>query len=52
MNDMTPLVAVLPMTTAGNVLLIGWALFAIVYDRMWKRLPTDSPAIYPAVKPA
>jgi membrane protease YdiL (CAAX protease family) len=52
MNAMNPVVAVLPITTAGNVLLIGWALFAIVYDRMWKRLPTDRPAIDPAVKPA
>jgi membrane protease YdiL (CAAX protease family) len=52
MNAMNPLVEVLPMTTAGNVLLIGLALFAILYDRMWEKLPTDSPAIYPAVKPA
>jgi hypothetical protein len=35
-----------PMAIAGKVLLIGLALFAIVSDRMWKRLPTDSMAVY------
>jgi hypothetical protein len=25
---------------------VGLALFAILYDRMWKRLPDDHPAVY------
>jgi membrane protease YdiL (CAAX protease family) len=48
MNAMNPLVEVLPMTAAGNVLLIGLALFAILYDRMWEKLPEDDPAVYRA----
>jgi membrane protease YdiL (CAAX protease family) len=43
------------MNTFGNNLgggayseyiFIGLALFAIVYDKMWKRLPSDHPAVY------
>jgi membrane protease YdiL (CAAX protease family) len=44
MNTMNPLMVVLPTTTAGTVVLIVVALFAIVGDRMWKRLPADHPA--------
>jgi membrane protease YdiL (CAAX protease family) len=31
---------------ASRILIIGLALFAIVYDRMWKTLPPDHPAVY------
>jgi membrane protease YdiL (CAAX protease family) len=52
MNSMNTLVSVLPVTDAGSVLLVLFAVFAIVFDRMWKKLPTDHLAVYqePAVK--
>jgi uncharacterized protein len=34
------------ITPAGNVMFIGVALFAIIYDRMWKRLPPEHLAVY------
>lgn len=45
MNAMNPLMGVLPVTTAGNILLICLALFAILYDRMWVKLPSKDPAV-------
>jgi hypothetical protein len=36
----------LPFTTASVVLYVALAVFAILYDRMWKKLPTDHPAVY------
>ncbi len=36
------------ITTAGNVLFIGVAIYAIVSDRMWQRLPSDHLAVYRA----
>ena len=30
----------------SNYLFIGLAIFAIVFDRMWKKLPADHPAVY------
>ncbi len=44
MNTMNPLMRVLPATDAGTFILVGFAAFAVVYDRMWRRLPVDSPA--------
>lgn len=38
MNSMNPLMRVLPATDVGTFILVGFALFAVVYDRMWKRL--------------
>jgi membrane protease YdiL (CAAX protease family) len=35
------------MTPLGNVLFISLAIVAIVSDRMWEKLPDDSPAVYP-----
>jgi hypothetical protein len=35
---------VFPITNAGHALLIAFGLFAILYDRMWKKLPADHPA--------
>jgi membrane protease YdiL (CAAX protease family) len=37
MNTMNPLMRVLPATDAGTFLLVASAVFAVVYDRMWKR---------------
>ena len=34
------------ITPLGNVLFIGLAIYAILSDRMWKKLPSDHPAVY------
>jgi membrane protease YdiL (CAAX protease family) len=47
MNSMNTLGNMLPVTNAGSILLVLFAVFAILVDRMWKRLPTDHPAVYP-----
>ena len=36
------------ITTAGNVLFIGVAIYAMLSDRMWQRLPSDHLAVYRA----
>lgn len=46
MNSMNPLMDLFPISTAGNVLLIGFALAVILFDRMWRKLPGDHPAVY------
>jgi CAAX protease family protein len=46
MNTMDMLGSVLTRTNAGDVLLVLFAVFAIVFDRMWKKLPADNPAVY------
>lgn len=46
MNSMNPIMGIFPMTTAGNVLLVFFALLVIVTDRMWRKLPGDHPAVY------
>lgn len=46
MNSMNPLMGVFPITTAGNILLVGLAMVAVVSDRMWRRLPEGHPAVY------
>ncbi len=46
MNSMNPLMEVLPITTAGNILLAGFAMIVVVADRMWRRLPGYHPAVY------
>ncbi len=33
-------------TTISKVLFIVLTIFAIVYDRMWKKLPSDHPSVY------
>ena len=45
MNMMNPLMGVLPTTSAGTGLLVIFALFAVVHDRMWKRLPANDLAV-------
>ncbi len=42
----------LPFTTAGTILFAALAVFAILYDRMWKKLPDGDPAVYPSSQPA
>jgi membrane protease YdiL (CAAX protease family) len=37
---------VIQITMAGRVLIAGLTIFAIVYDRMWKKLPSDHLAVY------
>jgi hypothetical protein len=37
-----------PVTTAGTILLTGVVIFAILYDRMWKKLPEGSLAVHRA----
>ena len=46
MNSMNQLGDVLPMTTAGNVLLIVLALVVVLADRMWQKLPSAHPAVF------
>jgi membrane protease YdiL (CAAX protease family) len=52
MNSMNPLMGIFPITTAGNVILIGFAILVIVWDRMWRRLPNDHPAVYQEATPS
>jgi len=46
MNSMNPLMGIFPMTTAGNVFLIVFAIVVVIVDRMWRKLPKDHPAVY------
>jgi len=46
MNAMNPLMGVIPITPASNILLIGFALAVMVMDRMWRRLPREHPAVH------
>jgi len=41
----------LPFTTASVILYVALAVFAILYDRMWKKLPADDPAVYHGPEP-
>ena len=45
MNSMNPLMGIFPITTAGNILLVGFAIGVVVFDRMWRRLPKEHPAL-------
>lgn len=46
MNAMNPLMGLLPVTTAGNLLLAGFAVTVVLTDRMWRKLPEGHPAVY------
>jgi hypothetical protein len=46
MNAMNPLVGIFPITTAGNILLVGFAVIVVISDRMWRKLPENHPAVY------
>jgi hypothetical protein len=37
---------IFPISTVVNILLIGLAIFVIIMNRMWRRLPADHPAVY------
>jgi len=46
MNSMNPLTGIFPLTTTGILLLIGFAMTAMMQDRMWCKLPKDHPAVH------
>ena len=46
MNSINPLMGIFPITTAGNILLVSFAIIVVVSDRMWRRLPEGHPAVY------
>ena len=46
MNSMNPLMGIFPMTTVGNVFLVVFAIVIVIFDRMWRKLPKDHPAVY------
>lgn len=48
MNTMNVLQTTIPGTSAAYVLLVLFALFAVLYDRMWRKLPEESPAVFNA----
>jgi membrane protease YdiL (CAAX protease family) len=50
MNSMNPLMGILPITTAGNILLVGFSIVAVLSDRMWRRLPQNHPAVLQAAE--
>ena len=51
MNSMNTLQAALPPTNIGSILLVAFAILAILFDRMWKKLPSDHQAVYQEQKP-
>jgi len=46
MNSMNPLMGLFPVTTAGSLLLAGFAVTVVLMDRMWRKLPEGHPAVY------
>ncbi len=49
MNSMNPLMGILPITTAGNIILILFAVLVVFAEKMWHKLPEDHPAIEPKI---
>jgi membrane protease YdiL (CAAX protease family) len=49
MNSMNTLSALLPPTDAGTIILVGFALFVIIFEKMWKKLPNEHLAVYQKV---
>ncbi len=49
MNSMNPLMGIFPITTAGNIMLVVFAIIVVIVDRMWRKLPKDHPAVYQKV---
>jgi membrane protease YdiL (CAAX protease family) len=45
MNSMNPLMGIFPITTAGNIILIIFAVIVVFADKMWRKLPEDHPAV-------
>lgn len=52
MNAMNPLRGVFPITAAGNILLVGFAMVVVIADRLWRKLPEHHPAVDQAEKHA
>jgi membrane protease YdiL (CAAX protease family) len=46
MNSMNTLQEAVPGTNAGFVILILFSIFAILSDRMWRKLPANHPAVF------
>ena len=46
MNSINVVQYAFPPQTISNVLLVLFAIFAVFYDRMWKKLPSDHLAVY------
>jgi Na+-transporting NADH:ubiquinone oxidoreductase subunit NqrB len=48
MNSMNTLQTAIPVTDAARILLVAFAVLAVLFDRMWKKLPAYQHAVYPA----
>jgi len=46
MNSMNPLMGIFPVTLAGNIMLIIFAITVVLVDQIWHKLPADHPAAY------
>jgi len=46
MNSMNPLMGIVPVILAGNIMLIIFAITVVLADHMWRKLPEDHPALY------
>ena len=50
MNSMNPIMRIFPITTAGNILLVSFAIIVVISDRMWLKLPEHHPAAFQDVE--
>jgi membrane protease YdiL (CAAX protease family) len=46
MNSMNPLMGLFPITLAGNIMIIIFALGVVIKDKMWRKLPDGHLAVY------
>jgi membrane protease YdiL (CAAX protease family) len=46
MNSMNPLMGIFPITPAGNIILLSFAVIVVFTDRMWRKLPVSHPAVH------
>lgn len=46
MNSMNPLMGIFPVTVAGNIILVVFAVTVVIIDRMWQKLPKDHPVVH------
>lgn len=46
MNSMNPLMGYFPITAAGNIMVISFAIAVVFADRMWQKLPPEHTAVY------
>jgi membrane protease YdiL (CAAX protease family) len=42
----------LPGTLGAILLVVGFMVFSVIFDRMWRRLPVDNPAIHQVTEQA